>query len=83
MRHLDHAPCDIDIVVIIRRGLGIGPERAVHHDRRKTVLKRRGAGRFLVAMVLMHAERDLRIHRFQRIDHLGQHDVVGVGPGAA
>ena len=44
---------------------------------------RGGAGRFLVAVVLMQAERDLRIHLLQRIDHLRQHDVVGVGARAA
>ena len=83
VRHLDHAAGDVDVVVIIRRGLGVGLERAVHHDGGKAVLERRGAGRFLVAMVLMHAERDLRIHLLQRVDHLRQHDVVGVGARAA
>ena len=34
-------------------------------------------------MVLVHAERDLRIHLFQRVDHFRQHDVVGVAPRAA
>ncbi len=83
VRHLDHAAGDLDVVVIIRRGLGIGLERAVHHDRREAVLKRRRAGRLLVAVVLMQAERNLRIHLLQRIDHLRQHDVVGVGARAA
>ena len=83
VRHLDHAPGDVDVVVIVRRGLGVGLERAVHHDGGKAVLERGGAGRLLVAVVLMHAERDLRIHLLQRIDHLRQHDVVGVGARAA
>jgi hypothetical protein len=39
---------------------------------------RRSAGRLLVAVVLMHAERNLRIHLLQRVDHLRQHDVVGI-----
>ena len=38
---------------------------------------------FLVAVVLMHAERNLRIHLLQRIDHFRQHDVVGVRARAA
>ena len=46
------------------------------------MLQRRGAGRFLVAVILMQAERDLRIHLFQRIDHPRQHDIVGVGARA-
>ena len=83
VRHLDHAAGDIDVVVIIRRGLGVGLERAVHHHRCEAVLDRGGAGRFLVAVVLMQAERNLRIHLLQRIDHLRQHDVVGVGARAA
>ena len=49
----------------------------------KPCLKRGGAGRFVVAVILMHAERNLRIHLLQRVDHLRQHDVVGVGARAA
>ena len=41
------------------------------------------AGRFIVAVVLVHADGDLRIDLGERVDHLGQHDVVGVGAGAA
>ena len=79
VRHIDDTAGDIDIVAVIRRRLGIRPQRAVHHHGRKAVLDRRGTGRFLVAMVLMHAKRNLRIHLLQRIDHLGEHDVVGIG----
>ncbi len=34
-------------------------------------------------MVLMDAERNLRIHQFQGFHHLGEHDVAGIGAGAA
>jgi len=83
VRHLDHAAGDLDVVVIVRRGLGVGLERAIHHDRGKAVLQRRGAGGFLVAVVLMQAERYLRIHLVKRVDHLRQHDVIGVRARAA
>ena len=82
MRNLDDAAVDVDVVVVIDRGLGIDLQRSVHHDRCETMLDRRGTGRFLVAVILMHAERDLRIHLFQRVDHLRQHDIVGIGARA-
>ncbi len=47
------------------------------------MLDRGGASRLLVAVILMQAERDLRIHLFQRVDHPRQHDVVGIGTRAA
>ena len=34
-------------------------------------------------MVEMHADRDLRIDFRHRVHHVLEHDVVGVGPGAA
>jgi hypothetical protein len=83
VREFDHAAGDIDIVIIIRRGLGVGFQRPVHHHRSKTVLDRRGAGCFLVAMILMQAQRYLRIHLLQRVDHPRQHDVGGVGARTA
>ena len=49
----------------------------------KPCLMRGGAGRLVVAVVLMHAERNLRIHLLQRVDHFRQHDVVGIGARAA
>ena len=83
VRHVDHAAGDVDVVIVIRRRPGIGLQRAVHHHGRKAVLKRGGAGRLVVAVVLMQAERDLRIHLLQRVDHLRQHDVAGIGTRAA
>ena len=47
------------------------------------MLDRGSASRFVVAMILMHAERNVRIHFLQRVDHLRQHDVAGVTAGAA
>ena len=47
------------------------------------MLDRRQAGRLVVAVVLVHAERDRREHLGERLDHPGQHDVAGIGAGAA
>ena len=38
---------------------------------------------FIVAVVLMHTDRYLRIDFGQCVDHLRQHDVVGIGTRAA
>jgi hypothetical protein len=82
VRHVDHAAGDVDVVLIAGRGLGVGLERAVHHHGGEAVLQSGGTGRFLIAMVLMQAKRDLRMHLFERINHLRQHDVVGIGARA-
>ncbi len=34
-------------------------------------------------MILMHADRNVRIQLDQRLDQFGEHDVVGIGAGAA
>jgi hypothetical protein len=34
-------------------------------------------------MILMHADRNIRIQLDQRLDQLGEHDVVRIGAGAA
>jgi hypothetical protein len=81
--HLDHLAGDVDIVLVAGRGLGVFHQRAVHHHRGEAVLDGGGAGRGAVAVVLVHADRDVRIDVDQGVDHLGQHDVVGVGAGAA
>ena len=83
MRHARHAFGDLDIVVIARRRLGVGHQRAIHHHRGEAVADRRQAGGFVVAVVLVHADRYLRIDFGQCVDHLRQHDVVGIGTGAA
>jgi hypothetical protein len=49
----------------------------------KPWLDRAHAGGFVVAVVLVHADRDIRIHLGQRVDHLRQHDVAGIGARTA
>ena len=58
-------------------------QRPVHHHRCDAVADRRHAGRQVVAVVLVQADRDARVHLGQGLDHAAQHDVAGIGPGAA
>src|SRR5690606_10476329 len=81
--HLDHAAGDVDVVVVGGGGLGVFFQRAVHHHRGEAVLDGGGAGGRAVAVVLVHADRDVRIKLDQGVDQSGQDHVVGVGAGAA
>ena len=83
VRHARDTFGDSDIVVVACRRLGVGLQRAVHHHRGEAVADGGQAGRFVVAVILVHADRDVRIDLGQRVDHLRQHHVVGVGAGAA
>ena len=83
MRHVGHIFGDMDIVVPVGRGLAVFLERAVHHHRGEAGLHRGEAGRGAIAVVLMHADRDLRIDFDAGVHHVLEHDVVGVLAGAA
>ena len=83
MRHVGDLLGDADVVGPVGRGLAVGLQRAVHHHRGEVGLHRGDAGRRAVAVVEMHADRNLRIHFGQRVHHVAQHDVVGVGARAA
>ena len=83
VRDIDDATGDGDIVLVVGCRLGIGLQRSIHHDGRKAVLKRGGTSCFVIAMILMHAQRNVRIHFLQRVDHLRQHDVARVTARAA
>ncbi len=78
-----HLAGDLDIIGVVGRGFGVGHERAVHHHRGEAVLDGGGAGLQGIAVVLVHAQRDFRIDFGQCIDHALQHQIVGVGAGAA
>jgi hypothetical protein len=81
--HLGDVAGDLDVVIVVGRGLAVGLQRAVHHHGGEAVLDGGGAGRFVVAVVEMHADRDVRVDLDKAVDQLGQHDVVRVGAGAA
>ena len=49
----------------------------------KPIADCRQAGGFVVSVVLMHDDRNVRIHLGERLDHMTQHDIAGVGARAA
>ncbi len=42
-----------------------------------------GAGRLVIAVVLVHAERNVRIGPLQRVDHVREHEIAGIAARAA
>ena len=83
VRHPRHPPGDRDVVVVGGRRLHVRLEAPVHHHAGEPVPDRRETGRLVVAMVLVQAERDLGKHLAERVDHLRQHHVAGIGPRPA
>jgi len=76
--HLGDAAGDVDIVLVAGGGLGVLLQRAVHHHRGEAVLDGGGAGGRAVAVVLVHAHRDVRVELDQGVDQAGQHHIIGV-----
>ena len=73
MRHVDDAAGDVDIVVIVGGRLAVGLERAVHHHRGEAEAGSRVAQvASAVAVVEMHAERNVGIDLGQRLDHVAR-----------
>ena len=83
MRHVHDLLGHAGIVFVVARGLGVFLQRTIHHHRGEAVLDGGEARRGVVAMVLMQAERDVRIDDLQRLHHLGQHEVIRIGARAA
>ena len=83
MRHVGDRLGHGDVVVPVARRLAVGLQRAVHHHRGEAGLDRGHAGGGLVAVVEMHADRNVRIDFGHRVHHVLQHDVVGIGARAA
>ena len=81
--HVHDIAGDPDIVIVVGGGLAVGHQGAVHHHRGEAVLDGRGAGGFVIAVVLVHADRDVGIHLRQGIDQVLQNDVIGIGARAA
>ncbi len=82
MRHPRNALGDCDIVLVAGRRFSVGRQQAVHHHRCETMADGTEARRFVIAMILVQADRNSRVHLDQRIDHPRQHDVVGIAAGS-
>ena len=83
MGHVGDGLGDADIVIPVGGGLAVRLQRTVHHDRGETGLDRGHAGVGSVAVIEVHADRNLRIDLGDRVHHVLEHDVIGVGPRAA
>ena len=70
MRHVGDGLGDADIVVLVAGRLAVGLQRAVHHHRGEAGLDRGHAGGGFVAVVEMHADRDVRIDFGHRVHHV-------------
>jgi hypothetical protein len=58
-------------------------QRSVHHDGTEPADDGGHTGGRRIPMILVHANRDIRIKLYRRLDEVGQDDVVGKGPRAA
>jgi hypothetical protein len=83
MRHISDGLGHADIVVPVRRRLAVRFQRTVHHHRGESGLDCGHAGCSFVAVIEMHADGNVRIDFGDRVHHVLEHDVVGVGAGAA
>ncbi len=83
MGHFADLTRNRDVIIPVSRGLTVGLERAVHHDGRKTSLNCSHASGGFIAVVEMHANRNMWIDFRHRVHHVTQHDVVCVGTCAA
>ena len=79
VRGLDDAPCDLDVVLVVRRRLAVGEQRPVHHHAREPELDRVEARLRLVAVVEVEHDRDLRRRLGGRGDQVAHVVLARVG----
>ena len=78
MRHFSHPFGDIEIIRIRGWCFRIGFQRPIHHHRGESILDGCHTGGFVVAMVLVHAHWNMRVHFSQCLDHCLQHQIASV-----
>ena len=74
---------DLDVIVKGRGCFHILFERAIHHHRGKAMADRREARRIVIAVILVHHNGDMRVHLGEGLYHMAQHNITGIGSGAA
>ncbi|MCY1303082.1 hypothetical protein D9M70_527740 [compost metagenome] len=78
MRHLAHAPRDLDVVVVVRRRLHVFAQRAVHHHAGKAGADRSLAHRRAGAVVLVQHDGDVRMGLGSGQHHMAQVGLAGI-----
>jgi len=85
VRQFGHLAGGLDVVFVAGRGLGISHQGAVHHHRAETGLDGTEADAGGGAVILVHADGDLRVRLDRGQDQMAQERLAGVGtrPGRA
>ena len=68
----------VDVVLIAGDGFAVAFERAVHHDGRKAQVNGALANTDVLAMVLMHDQRNIRVHLNRGLDQMLDEGFTGV-----
>ncbi|MCY1233654.1 hypothetical protein D9M72_462050 [compost metagenome] len=79
---LHHLAGDVNVVVVLGRGLAVFAQRAVHHHRREAQVDRALADRRRLAVVLVHHHGDVRVGLDRGFDQVAQEVLAGVFAGA-
>ena len=79
VRQFGHMRGRVDVVFVGGRGLAVGTQRAIHHHRAEAGLDGAEADAGRCAVILVHADRDLRILLDRGQDQVTQERLAGVG----
>ena len=80
--HVHHLAGDVHVVVVAGDGLAVGLERAVHHHGGEAQVDGALAHVRVLAVVLVHHQRDLRVGLDGRLDQVLDEGLAGVLAGA-
>ena len=85
VREFDHFARNFDVVLVAGRGFAVFAQAAVHHHRAKARLDGAKAHARRGAVVLVHTNRDVRVHLDRGSDEVAQKGLTGIGacPGRA
>jgi hypothetical protein len=80
--HVDHLARHVHVVVVAGDGLAVGLQRAVHHHRAEAQVDGALADVGVLAVVLVHDQRDVRVHLDGGLDQVLDEGLAGVLAGA-
>ena len=78
VRHVHHLASDFDVVVVAGDGLAIGFQTAVHHDGAETQVHRALADAGVLAVVLVHDQRNVRVGFDCGLDQMLDERLAGI-----